>query len=47
MSEEFREKVVSLGELSINQCPDFIIKWNDFFPSNLECFSATPMRQLT
>ena len=47
MSEEFREKVVSLGELSINQCPDFYNKMDMiFFPSNLECFSATPIEAL-
>ena len=31
MSEEFREKVVSLGELSINQCPDFYNKMDMIF----------------
>ena len=47
MSEEFRRKVVSLGELSINQCPDFYTKMDMiFFLSNLECFSATPIEAL-
>lgn len=47
MSKEFRKKVISLGELSINQCPDFYNKMDMiFFPSNLECFSATPIESL-
>ncbi len=47
MSEDFRKKVISLGELSINQCPDFYSNMDMiFFPSNLECFSATPLEAL-
>ena len=47
MSEDFNKKVVSLGELSINQCPDFYNNMDMiFFPSNLECFSATPLEAL-
>ena len=47
MSDEFKEKVISLGELSINQCPDFYNNMDMiFFPSNLECFSATPLEAL-
>ena len=47
MSEDFKKKVVSLGELSINQCPDFYNNMDMiFFPSNLECFSATPLEAL-
>ena len=47
MSEDFKKKVISLGELSINQCPDFYNNMDMiFFPSNLECFSATPLEAL-
>ena len=47
MNEEFKKKVISLGELSINQCPDFYNNMDMiFFPSNLECFSATPLEAL-
>ena len=47
MSDEFKKKVISLGELSINQCPDFYNNMDMiFFPSNLESFSATPLEAL-
>jgi glycosyltransferase involved in cell wall biosynthesis len=47
MTKEFKRKVISLGELSINQCPDFYNNMDViFFPSNLECFSATPIEAL-
>ena len=47
MSEDFKKKVISVGELSINQCPDFYNNMDMiFFPSNLECFSATPLEAL-
>jgi len=47
MSDEFKKKVISLGELSINQCPDFYNNMDMiFFPSNLESFSATPLESL-
>ena len=47
MSRDFKKKVISLGELSINQCPDFYNNMDMiFFPSNLECFSATPLEAL-
>ena len=47
MSNDFKKKVISLGELSINQCPDFYNNMDIiFFPSNLECFSATPLEAL-
>ena len=47
MSEDFKKKVISLGELNINQCPDFYNNMDIiFFPSNLECFSATPLEAL-
>jgi glycosyltransferase involved in cell wall biosynthesis len=47
MSEEFKKKVISLGELNINQCPNFYNNMDViFFPSNLESFSATPLEAL-
>ena len=47
MSDEFKKKVISLGELSVSQCPDFYNNMDMiFFPSNLESFSATPLEAL-
>lgn len=47
MDANFKSKVISVGELDINQCPDFYDKMDIiFFPSNLECFSATPLEAL-
>ena len=47
MSDEFKKSVISLGELNINQCPDFYNNMDIiFFPSNLESFSATPLEAL-
>lgn len=47
MDNEFKAKVISVGELVIDQCPDFYNKMDIiFFPSNLECFSATPLEAL-
>ncbi len=47
MTKEFKRKVISLGELSISECPDFYNNMDlIFFPSNLECFSATPLEAL-
>ena len=47
MDDDFKKKVISLGELNINQCPYFYDNMDIiFFPSNLECFSATPLEAL-
>ena len=47
MSNHFRQNINSLGRLSIYQCPNFYLKMDIiFFPSNLECFSATPIESI-
>jgi hypothetical protein len=43
-SEEFRKKILNVGELTIAQCPEFYRAMDGIiFPSLLECFSATPL----
>ena len=45
--EEFKQSVVTVGELSVFQCPDFYRKMDGvIFPSFLECFSATPLEAM-
>lgn len=47
MSDDFQAKIISVGEIDLNQCPDFYNNMDIiFFPSNLECFSATPLETL-
>lgn len=47
MNKEFKRSVKSLGEISIYKCPNFYIQMDlIFFPSNLECFSATPIESI-
>ena len=47
MSNMFRQNINSLGSLTIYQCPNFYLKMDIiFFPSNLECFSVTPLESL-
>lgn len=46
-SEEFKEHVINVGELTPEQCPSFYNELDGvFFPSLLECFSATPLEAL-
>lgn len=46
-SDGFKDAVCNVGELSITQCPSFY-RYMDavFFPSFLECFSATPLEAM-
>ena len=47
MSKKFKENIKSVGEINITQCPSFYNQMDIiFFPSNLECFSATPIESL-
>ena len=46
-SEEFKNSVVNVGSLRVDECPDFYEKMDGiFFPSVLECFSATPLEAM-
>ncbi|MBE3658941.1 hypothetical protein BOO92_19925 [Vibrio navarrensis] len=46
-SEIFKTYVVNVGELTPEQCPSFYQKLDGvFFPSLLECFSATPLEAM-
>ena len=43
----FRNNVINVGALNVNQCPHFYQSMNGIiFPSLLECFSATPLEAL-
>jgi glycosyltransferase involved in cell wall biosynthesis len=46
-SQDFRQEIINVGELSIQQCPAFYQKMDAMiFPSLLECFSAAPIEAL-
>jgi glycosyltransferase involved in cell wall biosynthesis len=47
LSQESRECSISVGEITISQCPEFYRMVDCvFFPSLLECFSATPIEAM-
>ena len=44
LNKSFSKHINCIGQLSLRECPDFYNKMDIiFFPSNLECFSATPL----
>lgn len=46
-SSYFCDKIINVGPLKINECPDFYEKMDAIiFPSLLECFSATPLEAM-
>lgn len=46
-SSYFKENVINIGPLRVNQCPSFYEEMDAiFFPSFLECFSATPLEAM-
>ena len=46
-AHEFGDSAVTVGELSVYECPSFYQKMDGIiFPSLLECFSATPLEAL-
>ena len=46
-SKKFKDSVINIGPLNVNQCPSFY-NYMDLilFPSLLECFSATPLEAM-
>ena len=46
-SLDFQNKIINVGPLKINQCPNFYERMDAIiFPSLLECFSATPLEAM-
>ena len=46
-SEEFRTGIINIGLLNLDQCPSFYNQIDGvFFPTLLECFSATPLEAM-
>lgn len=47
MDKIFRDSIINVGELNLNQCPSFYNKMDGIiFPSLLECFSAVPIEAM-
>ena len=47
MDDNFNQNINSVGEIPIYKCPSFYQQMDIlFFPSNLECFSATPLESV-
>lgn len=47
MGRAFMQNIKTVGNLTIYQCPNFYLQMDIiFFPSNLECFSATPIESV-
>lgn len=46
-TEEFRNSIINIGSLRLNQCPTFYSLMDGvIFPSLLECFSAVPIESM-
>lgn len=47
INKSFSNNINCIGQLSLRECPEFYNKMDIiFFPSNLECFSATPIESV-